>query len=366
MNVLYITNGISGAGGLERVLSIKASYLADYFNYRVTILTINDGGTSLFYEFSNKINFYNINVNGKSVNYFLSYRKGIKTAIRELQPDLISVCDDGLKGLLFPVLFGRKTPAIYERHASVSLNFSSDLNRSIITKFKNYLSHKLMLFGARQFNEFVVLTNGNKLDWKGVKAKVIPNPNPFEVDYSLVPNKDRTVLAVGSQTYNKGYDRLLKVWEIVHKKHPSWMLKVYGKKNKHLGLEREVERLQLNNHVVFENPINDIKCEYIKASIFVLSSRSEGFGMVLIEAMEFGLPCVSFNCPHGPSDIITEGQDGFLIQNGDVEAFARAIMKLIENEELRIEMGEKAKENVQRYNPDAIMAVWHNLFTSLN
>jgi len=365
MKVLCITNGINGVGGLERVLSIRASYLADYFNYQITILTLNTERVSLFYEFSNKIKFYNINVNGNYVNYYLGYRKGIKKAIRELQPDVISVCDDGLKGILFPFVFGKKIPTVYERHASVDLNFSTDFKMSITTKFKNYLSYKLMLFGARQFNEFVVLTNGNKFDWKGVKATVIPNPNPFEVDFSLEPNKEKTVLAIGSQTFNKGYDRLLKVWDIVHKKHPTWLLKVYGKKNKKLGLESEVDRLQMNNHVVFKNPINDIQVEYNNASIFVLPSRSEGFGMVLIEAMSFGLPCISFDCPHGPADIITEGQDGFLIQNGDIEAFARAILKLIENEELRIHMGGKAKENVQRYKPDTIMALWHNLFNSL-
>ena len=87
--------------------------------------------------------------------------------------------------------------------------------------------------------------------------------------------------------------------------------------------------------------------------------------MVLIEAMACGLPCISFNCPHGPADIITEGQDGFLIQNGDIEAFAKATLNLIENEELRIHMGTKAKENVQRYKPDAIISLWDKLFTSL-
>jgi glycosyltransferase involved in cell wall biosynthesis len=365
MKLLYITNGVDASGGLERVLALKASYLAEHFNYEVTILTLNSHGKSLFYEFVDKIKFYNIKAKGSSIVYYLAYRKGIKNAIREIKPDVISVCDDGLKGLLFPFVFGKKIPTVYERHASVDLNFFTDFKMNTTTKFKNYWSHKLMLFGARQFSEFVVLTNGNKFDWNGVNTTVIPNPNPFEVDFSSMLNKDRTVLAVGSQTFNKGYDRLLKAWEVVHKKHPSWLLKVYGKKNEKLGLELEVDRLKLNDHVVFKNPINDIQVEYNKASIFVLPSRSEGFGMVLIEAMSFGLPCISFNCPHGPADIIKQGQDGFLIQNGDIEAFAKAILNLIENEELRIHMGEKAKENVQSYKTDAIMPLWDNLFTSL-
>ncbi|HIE46079.1 MAG TPA: hypothetical protein EYP87_07955 [Flavobacteriaceae bacterium] len=102
--LLYITNGINGSGGLERVLSIKASLLATNFNYQVHILVLNNAHKEPFYEFSDKIKFHSINVNGNPIFYFLQYKKGIKNILKKIQPNIISVCDDGLKGMLFPML----------------------------------------------------------------------------------------------------------------------------------------------------------------------------------------------------------------------------------------------------------------------
>jgi glycosyltransferase involved in cell wall biosynthesis len=366
IKLLYITNGIHGSGGLERVLAVKVSYLADTLGYEVHIFTLNGGYEQPFYKFSAKIKFHDIKAEGNSLNYFLSYRSGINKVLKTIQPQVISVCDDGLKGLLFPILFGKKTPVIYERHASLNLNFITNKASSLIEKVKNYCQKSIMVWGAKQFDNFIVLTNGNKKDWQGVNCTVIPNPTPFEtneIDLHIV--KDKTVLAVGTQSYNKGYDRLFLSWQLVHKKHPDWKLKIYGKENLALNLQNEIDALNLQKSVVLEKPIANIEEAYKKASIYAMPSRSEGFGMVLIEAMSFGVPCISFNCPHGPADIICNGEDGFLIENGDIKGFANAIMQLIENNELRIAMGEAAKENVVRYAPNKIVALWDELFKSL-
>jgi len=360
MKILYITNSIKGSGGLERVLAVKASYLADKFNYKVHILTLNDGNNEQFFKFSSNITFHDIKVSGNPVTYFIKYRRGIKNTIKKIKPDVISVCDDGLKGMLFPILIGKKIPVIYERHATLNLNFIS------INKIIKYCSKKLMVFSAKKFDAFIILTEGNKKDWKSVCCTVIPNPSPFSnKNTSLIENKENVVLAVGSQSYNKGYDRLFLSWEIIQKQHPHWQLKIYGKENLALKLQKEINELNLQKSIFLEKPIKKIEEIYNKASIFVLPSRSEGFGMVLIEAMSFGVPCVSFDCPHGPADIIKNGEDGFLVKNGNIHHFSKAIIELIEKKEKRIKMGANAKENIKRYAPDAIVPLWDDLFKKL-
>jgi glycosyltransferase involved in cell wall biosynthesis len=123
-------------------------------------------------------------------------------------------------------------------------------------------------------------------------------------------------------------------------------------------------QMQLAN-VTFHEPVSDIQSKYAASSIMVLPSRSEGFGMVLIEAMACGVPCVSFDCPCGPADIISDGDDGYLISNGDIEQFAAKVILLIEDEALRKRMGQSARQNVKRFLPPAIVAQWDQLFKSV-
>jgi glycosyltransferase involved in cell wall biosynthesis len=170
---------------------------------------------------------------------------------------------------------------------------------------------------------------------------------------------------VGRHDYQKGYDRLLLSWRQVATKFPDWQLHIYGKKDISLGLEDLAGELGITNSVFFYDPIKSITEVYQKASVFVLSSRYEGFGMVLTEAMSHGVPCVSFDCPHGPADIIDHEENGLLVKNGDVLDFALQIEKLIAAPTLRKTMGEKAVHKADSFSQEAILPQWHTLFTNL-
>ncbi|UKM63956.1 glycosyltransferase family 4 protein [Flavobacteriaceae bacterium GSB9] len=358
--LLYITNQIFGPGGLERVLSIKASGLAEDYNYKVHILTLNQNNKNLFYKFSKKITYHNIEANGHPIKYLKTYRNGIKSIIKKVAPDIVLVCDDGLKGLLLPLIIGKPCPMIYERH--VSKNIELKFNRlNLIEKIKAEFKFKLMDFGASLFDAFIVLTQGNTKEWHTKNLHVIPNPLSF---YPKEPSslKNKKVIAVGKQCFQKGYDRLLKSWKTVNEKHPDWILDIYGTINKNEGLNILVNELGISESVNFFEPVRNITDKYKEASIYVMSSRYEGFGMVLTEAMAYGVPCISFDCPHGPSDIINNGADGFLVPNSDINALSDKINLLIEHEALRFDMGEKARENVKRYLPKTIMNQWDALF----
>jgi len=122
LKLLYITNGINGAGGLERVLSVKASYFAEEYDDDVHILVLNDAHLQPFYQFSDKIIFHSIDVKGNPLQYFLRYKNGIQQVVDNVKPHEILVCDDGLKGFFLPSIIKTSAKWIYERHASQELN----------------------------------------------------------------------------------------------------------------------------------------------------------------------------------------------------------------------------------------------------
>ncbi len=359
MKLLYITNAINGSGGLERVLSIKVSYLADRLAYNVHILTLNNGHDNLFFDFSQRIFLHDIRVTGNPISYVKNYVSGIKATIQKVQPDVIVVCDDGLKAFFLPTIFGTKIPILYERHVSKNIEIGNNYSiwRLIIAKLKI----KTMDLLAGNFTKFIVLTPSNTKEWKNKNVQIIPNPLPFyPKEKATLLNKK--VIAVGKQSYQKGYDRLLKSWYEVHQKHPDWQLEIFGKFDASQQLETLSKKLGIESSVHFFEPKTDIIANYLDSAIYVMSSRFEGFGMVLIEAMACGLPCVSFDCPHGPSDIISDSYDGFLVENGNTTVLAEKLSLLIEQTNLRIEMGGTAKQNVKRFLPENIMQQWDELF----
>lgn len=351
MKLLYITNGITGVGGLERVLSIKASYLADKLGYEVHIVSLNEAGKELFYKFSPAITFHTVETSGGKSQYF----KGLRRLVKELGPDVISVCDDGLKGFFVPLWIGGKAGIIYERHISKEMTTLG--NRP---NLRQRISFALMNMGSRLYDRFVVLTNDNKRQWRGRNVEVIPNPLSFYPDtVSTLDNK--RIIAVGKVSRQKGYDRLAQAWRLIEKEHPGWQIDIYGTCDDGGQFEQTIAGTSIHLH----KPVRDIQSEYLSSSIYTLPSRFEGFGMVLTEAMACGVPCVAFDCPCGPADIIRDGEDGFLVENGNIKQFALRLSTLIGDAELRKEMGARARENVRRYDIESIAAQWDKLFRSL-
>lgn len=360
--LLYITNGINGSAGLERVLSIKAGYLAEHLDYDVHILVLNDAGKNLFYDFSPKITIHSIPVGGNPIQYFNSYLSGIKAVIGNVKPDLISVCDDGLKAFFLPTLLGKPCPMIYERHVSkrIALGANPDFSKKAIYEAKLGLMNVL----GRNYGKFVVLTKENVKEWNLKNIEVIPNPLSFYPDgAAMLTNK--IAIAVGKQSYQKGYDRLLNAWHASSGPKNGWELHIYGKQDPNQKLRELAASLGISDSVKFFDAVKDIEAKIKESSILCFSSRFEGFGMVLIEAMACGVPCVSFDCPCGPSDIIKDGEDGFLVENGDTNQFAKKLDGLISDHELRIKMGSAARTNVRRYLSEAVMPKWDALFKKL-
>lgn len=358
MKLLYITNGINGSGGLERVLSIKASYFAEQLGYEVHILVLNKAHENPFYDFNSKIKCHSISVNGNPISYFFKYKKGVQDLVTLLKPDIILVCDDGLKGFFLPSLITTKAKWIYERHVSKLIEMRDDFGfgKRLIIHLKWWLMENL----AKTYDCFIVLTEGNKKEWTSLQnMQVIANPLSFYPDRSSSLDQ-KVVICVGKISYQKGQDLLVKAWEKVHQAHPDWQLHLYGKENLSF-----LDTNKLTHNIKYFPPEKNIKEKYLESSIYVMSSRFEGFGMVLIEAMACGLPCVSFDCDYGPSDIIVNQEDGYVVPDKNVLELINQINTLIEDSELRRQFGQAAKKNVIRYAIVNIAQQWDELFKSL-
>jgi glycosyltransferase involved in cell wall biosynthesis len=230
--------------------------------------------------------------------------------------------------------------------------------------FAKYWMRNLVLH-LKKLNRFVVLTEEDKASWTELdNVEVIPDPLAFDIDETSQMTNKR-VIAVGRYVYQKGFDLLLQAWAKIGKQHSDWELAIYGMGDR-TPYEQIVDELHIDrNRCHLNGPTDDIKQEYLNSSLFVFSSRFEGFGMVLIEAMACGLPVISFDCPCGPKDIVRHQEDGILVPSGDITLLANAMNQLMSDDTLRHDMSSKAVLNVRRFQLDVITQKWKSLFDSV-
>jgi glycosyltransferase involved in cell wall biosynthesis len=361
MRLLYIVSKINNAGGVARVFSLKLNYLVENFGYELHVLTQNNGNYPLFYSFDERIVLHDMILQGSVLNFFNSFCKSLKAKIKNIKPDIIIVSDNGLKAYIIPFILSNNIPVIFECHGSkfVEENFSSKKN---ISKLRSSLKYKFKDFGANKFSKFVALSDESLKEWNVKNGLVIPNPSWLHIEKGS-DLKSKKVISVARNSYEKGLDRLLVIWKKVAEKHPEWILEIYGESV--IDLEIAVQNLDLETNVKLINPVKNIAEKYLSSSIYIMTSRSEGLPMVLIEAMASGLPCIAYNCPSGPRAIIEDGKNGFLIKDGDVNSFFEKLEQLLIDESLRTSMGESAFESSKKYNTEIIMQQWKSLFESL-
>ena len=216
----------------------------------------------------------------------------------------------------------------------------------------------------RQLKRFIVLSHEDSREWTELdNVEVIHNPLSFFPE-TTANGEQKQVIAVGRYVPQKGFDRLIPAWQIVARKHKDWILRIYGNGMRE-QLQQQIDSLGITSCCILEPTVSNIVDKYLESSIFVLSSRFEGFGMVIIEAMACGVPPVSFTCPCGPRDIIDDNKDGLLVEDGNIEQLAEKICYLIENEDIRKKMGKQARIDVERFKIEHIAKQWKNLFERL-
>jgi glycosyltransferase involved in cell wall biosynthesis len=359
--LLYITTNLQGSGGLSRILSVKLNYLIETYGYTIHVITTNNKSDTFFYDFDNRIVFHKIDIKNFGFRHLLKYKMLLQDIVNEINPNIIINCDNGFKGTLLPYLINTKETFVYERHGSRQIN-----NFTLIESLKKNFANLILDRSLYKYNAFIVLNDQDGKDWKTDNIIVISNPLWFSSPQKQNKLQNKVVVAIGRHSIEKQFDILIKIWKKVVVEYPDWTLKIYGETDGEKTIEKLVQQLNMNNHVKLHSPIKNIEQAYSNASILLNTSSSEAFGLVIIEAMAFGLPVIAFDSASGPKSVIENEKNGLLIENNDIQTYANKIKVLIQNETLRKALGENAKESVKRFNLDSIMKQWHELFQSLN
>lgn len=374
MKIIYCINGTYNSGGMERVLMNKANYLANVLNYEVLIITTEQKGRKTFFPFCSKIRFIDLEINydddlNKNLlrRFWLKYRKKnrhkrlLTNILNQEKADICVSMFDRDADFLYQIKDGSKK--ILEFHFSRYLKVieaKSPLMK-IIQKIRTYDWKRF----ASKYDAFVVLTEEDKLAWGNMQnIHVINNP------LTCIPQESSTllekkVLSLGRLTYQKGFDLLIKSWEKVHKVCPDWKLSIFGNGPEKDSLLKLCSNLGLNDCISINNATSKPENEFLNSSLYVMSSRYEGLPMVLLEALSYGIPIVSFQCPCGPKDII-KSEFGSIIKNRDTENMADSIIGWIQDKNKRINAGKNARIAAQKFRIDIIMNKWIKLFNSLN
>lgn len=375
--IVFCTPALYSAGGVERVVSVKANYFSERFGYEVFIIVTEGLGRSSFFPISEKVHVINLGINFeelwhtsfvKKVFLYLikqrKYKKCLNIELLRIRPDItistlrreinfISIIKDGsIKIGELHVNRGNYRVIDNEKTWLIPRLFARWWKKDLVS----HLSH---------LDKFVVLTDFAVKEWPELNNVVmIPNPLPIHVS-AKSSLKSKRVVSIGRYSYEKGYDLLLKAWAIVERQIPEWNLDIIGMGNSEpyrkmasdIGLN--VDRCHILDWV------NDVQSVYQNSSVFVLSSRYEGFGLVLLEAMAHGVPVVSFACPNGPLELICDGENGLLASPEDIESLAEKMILLINNADLRHKLSQNGLQKSQQYSIDVIADRWKKLFDEL-
>ena len=378
LKLVYITPALYMAGGVERVLTLKANYFAEHFGYDITIILTEGKGKPLFYPLSNKIKVINLNIGFeklwtcsfiRKIFVYLKKQRQFKKALTKelmcIRPDItISLLRREINFINDIKDGSRKIGELHVNRANYR-NYSTEKVCFIKKLFAKFWSSNL-LHHLQKLDKLVVLTDRDRDSWVELN-NVVTIPDPLSIlPTKISPLTEKRVVAIARYSHEKGIDLLLKAWSIVEKQISDWRLDVFGDGDR-APYEQLIDELKINRKsCLLHGRTDDVEKEYCNSSIFVLSSRFEGFGMVLTEAMACGLPVVSFDCPWGPRSIITDGGDGLLVENGNVEALASSLSKLMSDEILRQSMSKAGLKNVRRFSIDYVADQWRRLFESLN
>ena len=370
MRILYVFRSLAVWGGIERVLVEKMNYLSSVYGYEVYMITSDQGNHPIPYHLEDKVHIEDLNIRfHQQYQYNIVkrqwvamqlkhiYEQRLGERIQQIQPDII-VCTtaDHIDSL---VKLKGSIPLVVESH-SIYLRTIEDGRFCLQRKW--YKHHYLKALS--KVDAIVALTEGDATEWRKVHSHVVVIPNMVHLNEGAVSTlENKRVIWVGRFDYQKRPLEMVKIWEQIQPQFPDWQLDIYGEGEQQQVLEDKVPSLGMNINI--HQPTECIIDCYRESSVLVSTSLFEPFGLVIPEAMSCGLPVVAFDCPYGPSGIVTDGEDGFLIPNRDIRLFVEKVCLLMEDESLRLKLGKAGSASSRRYDASNIIPQWKQLFEQL-
>ncbi|MBD8016994.1 glycosyltransferase family 4 protein [Kaistella pullorum] len=367
MKILYLTDQLYLHGGIEKVLTEKVNYLADIAGDDVTVLTYRQQGQAPVYSLSPKIRLLDLHVNYEINKSYFSPINLLKMPahiwvlvqiIKEMQPEVIVSCSFGPDFYFLPFVCS-KTPVIKEFHASRYFSFQSP------SSGKARMLDKLSTWIEKKYTQLVVLNPDEVPFYHSDHISVIPNP--AEITEVRAGLENRKMLAAGRISPVKNFADLIEAFSRLNARFPDWELHIWGED--YVGtrgkLQEQIDGLGLEKNIRFMGVTPSLQHEMQNYSIYAMTSETECFPMVLLEALSVGLPVISCDAPTGPRHIITDGEDGIVVPYKNLDIFTQKLEQLMTDENLRQKMGAKGRENVQRFAIDKVMQQWRTLFAQV-
>ena len=395
MRIVYCIPHLYNSGGMERVLTQKVNWLAAHTDYEITIVTTEltpVGQFDVYFELDERVQVKALGIDfnadyhkpllSKYIGHARRLRAYKRALINYIRANEIDLC----------ISLGGKEVAFISTlpcRTIVEFHFAKDHRQQLLdANHTGWFWHLLgrirtwqLVRDVRSADQIVVLTEKDKQDWQQAGcANVKCIPNPCAIKYRVVSSEYRvvsseygvqsikTLLGVGRLHEQKGFDMLLEAWNNVQRDNvqctKDWTLRIVGEGPQRAALEQQIKDLQLSN-VVLAGRVENMVEEYAAASLFVLSSRYEGLPLALIEAMWCGLPCMSFDCPHGPAELL-EDDRGWLVPAMDVEKLTQQIIYAMTHMEEAKARAQRAQEYAyEKYSEANIMPQWIELIENI-
>lgn len=374
--VTFLIIDSTGHGGLARAVVTIANQLVRH--RRVRMISVLQEGDQARYPLDPRIE-HEVLVDGRT-------RPGVRERRLRRRPCQLTSGDGRLSGLTDQVLLRRLRrlePGILVStrptlHLAATTWRAPGVqvigwdHKNFPTRFATPWLADVLARAVPALDAYVVLTDADAADYTRAlplsltRVAVIRNPLSWPLRERPDPLTAKVVVAAGRLAPVKGFGRMIDAFAPVARKHPDWQLHVYGEGARRDRLEARVARLGLRDQVSLPGYAHDFDAVLAGASVFAMTSRAEGFPMVLLEAMGEGLPLVAMDCPRGPGEIVVDGSNGLLVDDDDVDGFTRALLALVEDEQLRRRLGRQARLDAEKYSVDAVAADWLGLLAELD